>query len=182
MIDLEKIRPIYSELQGMLSQAPDNLNVLHESEESLWVRFNELVNKLASVTDDETYNEFKLKPEINDGYISLSVTTYRGRLSGLVSRLHGTYFTKENAPFSGSPQTVISQQANQSVNLQMYIQLGISLENARSKAETTEEKNFINNVMAGIETVKSFMEFLLLVLNTAAQFGIPTERLRELFS
>ena len=63
-----KIRPLYSELQGYLSQAPTT-STPHDSfgDKSLWLQYNEAVDLLSSESGKD-YSRFKIEP-INDNDI-----------------------------------------------------------------------------------------------------------------
>lgn len=178
---IDKIRPVYSELKGMLSQAPAVETILHSSDQGLWDRFNLLLEKLTEITQDEGYKEFTLTPKYTNGFPSIPTSTYRSRLSGPISRLHGTFFTQDPEPFSGSPSTVVSQTNSQTTNTQLYIQLGIELKTALDNAKDENEKSFIKAVMEKVGTVKTYIEFLTLVTNTAGQFGIALDRISTIF-
>lgn len=183
----DKVRPIYSELQGILSQAPDNKgHSLSKSDSELWDRFNSLVDMLADTTKDESFKDFKITPqsqtwENGHNHVYVTVQTYRTKISSLISRLHGSYFSDEQAPFSGQPGLAITNNNRQEVNVAVTIQLGIDLQKAMDSAKTQEEKGFIEAVMEKAATVRSYIEFLVLVLNLANQFGITPERVLALF-
>lgn len=177
----DKIRPIYQELKGMLSQAPVG-GYIHESEKSLWERSNQLAEKLVEITKDEDYKSFFINPKYDEhGYTTMSISLYRGKISGLISKLFGSFFSEEAEPFSGSPSTVISQNNNQVVTTQLFVQLGIELKTALEKADSENEKSFINKITEKIGLVKNYIDFLLLTLSTAQAFGIGLDRVLVLF-
>lgn len=176
----DNIRPIYEELQGILSNALSQTDYLHSEEKSLWERVNKLCEKLSEITEEEDFMDFKIEPRYNDGYPTVSGNLYRGKVSSLISKLFGTYFSKEDKPFSGSsPKTIMTQ--NTSVDIQLYVQLGAELQNALSKAKTVEEKSFVEKVKEKIGTVKTYVDFLLLIVSTAQQFKIDLGRIMALF-
>ena len=108
MAKQEDIRHIYHELQGCLSQAPyprprkDARITTTEVDDDILDYFNDLVDELNGITKED-YNRFKLK---KGGWTN--ALTYRTKLSGLISRLHGKYFQDESPPFSSMPSTIIS--------------------------------------------------------------------------
>ena len=61
-MDKEKIRPIYSELQGYLSQTPlpDKSDIIHDA--SVWKQYNESIDELNEVTTKD-YSRFRIEPE-----------------------------------------------------------------------------------------------------------------------
>ncbi len=59
MVDIERIRPLYAELQGCLSQAPKQAAM---DDAALWNHFNELIDELNNVSGED-YSRFKLTPQ-----------------------------------------------------------------------------------------------------------------------
>jgi len=112
----EKVRPIYSELQGYLSQAPKkNKGLIFES--SMWEQHNQTIDELNNITG-KNYDRYKVEVKSIDWNRTMRRViysqSYRTKLSGLILRLHGEYFSDEPPPFSGMPSTIISQQQVQS--------------------------------------------------------------------
>ena len=118
----EKIRPIYSELQGYLSQAPKKDNVFFE--EAVWERYNTTIHELNDVSG-KNYDSYLVNPRKWGEDLAVEVLDYRTKLGGLIARLHGEFFADESAPFSGMPTTIISQsqRQNQSFQIQMLLEI-----------------------------------------------------------
>jgi hypothetical protein len=93
----DKVRPIYFELQGYLSQAPAQKdNVIFESQ--VWIQHNITIDELETVTSKK-YERYRLHPESSQyGSDAISIQAYRTILGGLISRLHGEYFPDEVSP------------------------------------------------------------------------------------
>ena len=106
MAEKEKIKPIYGELQGYLSQAPADGGVSYDMLEQV----NQAIENLSRVTGED-YTRFKMvskvEPDESPMYAALDTELYRSKLNGLIMYLHGQYFSKERTPFSGEPSTVI---------------------------------------------------------------------------
>ena len=107
----EQVRPIYSELQGYLSQAPArDKGLIFEA--SIWEQHNQTIDELNTVTG-KNYDRYKVEVRSIDWNRTMrrviDSQSYRIKLGGLVSRLHGEYFSDEPPPFSGMPSTVITQ-------------------------------------------------------------------------
>ena len=83
-IDKERIRPLYAELQGLLSQAPKGTSI---DNAAFWNHFNELIDELNDVSGKD-YSRFKLTPISGDGFYWLHTSIYCTKLGGLISRLH----------------------------------------------------------------------------------------------
>lgn len=108
MVEKEKIRPFYSELQGYLSQAPADGGVSYDMLEQV----NQAIENLSRVTGED-YSRFKMvskvEPDDDPLYAALEVDLYRSKLDGLIMNIHGQYFSTERPPFSGEPSKVIVQ-------------------------------------------------------------------------
>lgn len=177
-----KIKPIYGELKGVLSEAPKGGQLLHEPYHSLWERFNKLVGKLKEITEDEDYISYQLKPRHMENWgWCVESDEYRAKVNSLITRLHATYFDQEPEPFSGIPTNVTNVSQSQNVSVQVYVELGMQLQAATKKAETPQEKSFIEGLKDKISTVKSFVDFGLLMATLANQYGITPERIKTLF-
>ena len=181
----DKIRPIYSELQGILHQAPEKDQSIYNEDKRLWEKFNELLDSLKTITNDGSYESSKLVPIHGDGYSYVSGQMYRTNISGLILKLHGTYFSDERPPFSGPEPANVTQTQfaaqSQNVSVEVAVQIGMDLQKALEKAETPEEKSFIEGLKSKIGTVKSYADFLLLVVSTAQAYGITLENIEKLF-
>ncbi len=90
------VRPIYFELQGYLSQAPQReMGAIFD--ERVWNQHNETIKELEAVTG-KTYDKYKITPERWGDKLRVTVQVYRTILGGLISRLHGEYFPDELSP------------------------------------------------------------------------------------
>ncbi len=95
-----EIRPIYFELQGYLSQAPEReVGVIYE--EQVWQQHNLAIDELEKITSKD-YSRYRLTteaPNVN-GVTRKRITVqgYRTILGGLISRLHGEYFHEDPSP------------------------------------------------------------------------------------
>ena len=104
----EKIRPIYTELQGYLREAPnpkDNSDVMYyDVDGSLMDQLGKSVRELQDVTGND-YSRYNVSPHIIGGLARTNpnVQEYRSNLGGLISRLYGEFFSDEVNPLSGSP-------------------------------------------------------------------------------
>ena len=190
MADKEKIRPIYSELQGYLSQAPvikDSIFSITDAD--LWESVNQTIEELSRVSD-ENYDRFKIVsktggPEPEYEYQYVEKDTYRTKLGGLISRLHGKYFSNEPAPFSGMPSTVISQtqQQSQSVYVQMLLEVNSKIEQKLPKfAEGTKERTFLQKVKGSLSSIKNATGLITHLMNMAKECGLSVDDLKDLFS
>jgi hypothetical protein len=189
-MDKKEIRPFYSELQGYLSQTPEPESRADNIENSnIWENFNEIVNSLELITKDDL-KRFKIVPSQSAAYESsyqyISVSLYRHKLGGLISYLHGKYFSFERAPFSGGPSTVVTQSQTQEQAQSAYIQILLDLqsnidEKIREHSEDTKEGGFLRKLKGSLSTAKNISEILTLVFNLAKEFGIDTNTLSTLF-
>lgn len=186
----DKVRPIYSELQGYLSQAP-SLNSSYTQDVNLWESFNTCVVELSNITSRDD-SKFKITPRNVPGgdgwqsYSEIEVSTYRSKLSGLINRLYGEYFSDEVQPFSGSPSSVLNLSQNQSQTqhqqLQVFLfQLNDKIEELQKRDDLEEnEKTFLNKLKQGIPLVTGILQLLELILKLANDNGVLIKRLLEI--
>ena len=180
-----KIRPIYSFFQGCLSQAPDNNKYPIIQSSSVWKLVNEKIDELNAVSGED-YGGFKLVPQRSDRYRGefVATDTYRTTLGGLISELHGKYFPKEMPPFSGMPQTIISQsqQQNQVVHIQMLLEVNSKIEQKLSEfPEGTKERTFLQKVKGSLSSIKDTVGLIALLINMAKECGLSIDELKSIF-
>lgn len=97
-----KVKPIYFELQGYLSQAPDREKGLI-FEKQVWTQHNQTIDELEEITSKK-YTRYRINPDVRGtaGRLGITVQGYRTTLGGLISRLHGEYFPDEASPINNS--------------------------------------------------------------------------------
>lgn len=176
----DKVKPLYSELQGYLSQAPNREGYFHTKE--VWEQFNGVVNELNNTTGKD-YSRFKITPSGHEEPYT-TVGEYRSKLSGLISRLHGEYFSDEAPPFSGSPTTVVTQTQTQqqSAHVVMLLEIQSKIDKKLSKVDEGEEKDFLQTLKSKLGYVKDTAELIKLIVTTAQSFGVSLDKLGQIFS
>ena len=94
---MKEVKPIYFELQGYLSQAPEReKGVIFERQ--VWQQHNQTVEEVEKITGKK-YDRYKIQPAGNYAMgPGVTVQAYRTILGGLISRLHGEYFPDEISP------------------------------------------------------------------------------------
>jgi len=178
-----EVRPIYSELQGMLSQAPKVDGYMYRDQKELWERFNYLLKKLQEITKDEEYPNLQIEPRVDENELIVTASEYRGKVSGLISRLHGTYFYSEVAPFSGAPAQVISQIQNQHQSTQIVMLLEVQdriNQQIPKFEEGSKERGFLESIKSKLSTIKDAIEFAKLVVVTAKTFGLDIDKIKDI--
>ena len=114
MADKESIRPVYSELQGYLSQ--------EETDGTwTWEQVNQTIDELNKVTDED-YSRFKIVSNTRtlwtgngySYYLGFDIMLFCRKLKSLISILHDEYFSDEAHPFSPTPTTIVGEQQVQS--------------------------------------------------------------------
>jgi len=178
----EKIKPIYTELQGYLSQSKSIEKML--GDENLWEQVNNAIGELNRISGED-YSRFKMRPEKGgSGRYYLYADTYRTNLGGLIARLYGQYFADEQAPFGDMPSTVISQtqQQNQSVQVQMLLDFHSKIDEKLNELEPGDKKKrkFLETVKNALGSVKDYAGLLALYLTTARELGLSLEEILEL--
>ncbi len=177
-----KVKAIYYELQGYLSQTPkpQQPSDIFDSDDP-WCQYNQAVEELSKITGDD-YERFIIKPKPMDDYNIVHLITYRQTLGGIINRIHGIYFSDENMPFSGSPQTVISQSQNQSQSVQMILDFQSKIDGEITKSKDDPKKvGFLNKVKSQLSRVKDVNDLLKLLLKTAKELGFNMSELLTLF-
>jgi len=181
-MEKEKIRPLYSELQGYLSQAPKTDNPSSStSDESLWTHYNESV-KLLSKISEEDYSRFLIQPLKSQFAEFIHIITYRQKLGGLISLLHGKYFADEPSPLGTSPHTVITQSQQQLQYIQMLLEMQSKIdEKLQSCEEGSKEKNFLQRMKSSLSSITSATQLISQILNIAKELGLNVDDISRLF-
>lgn len=187
MSDKIKIRPVYSELQGYLNQSPSIGEHGNSStyDHTLWSQLNTTIDELNTVTGAE-FNKFKVTGIKHDPHFGsfINVSEYRTKLGGLITRLHGTYFSDEPAPFYGMPSTTItvSNQQEQSQHQTMIMELNSVIDKKILSLPDGKEKSFLGGLKEGLGTVKDFASLMILISSLGQKYGIGIEQLSSLLA
>lgn len=181
----EKIRPVFQELQGYLSQTPLPKNTDDTIyDDNSWNQVNGCIDELNTITKKD-YSKFKIVPE--NGYGGghfLKVFVLRQKLGGLIDKLHAEYFLGDERPFSSKPSTIFtqSQSQKQSVNVTMVLQIQEKvIEKLNDPNISSIEKSFLEKVKEGLSGVKSVMDIINLILVSAGSVGLAVDGLMKLF-
>ena len=181
-IKKEKLRPLYSELQGYLSQTPERMKTgEYIQDESLWSQFNTVIGLISEVTGED-YTRFEIKP-IGGYYVSH--TRYRQSLGGIISYLHGKYFSEELAPFSGGPNTIISQsqQQSQSVLIQMVLDMQSKIDEKIGNYEDgSKEKGFMQKLKSSLSSITNVTDLIAKLSKIANDNGLNLDDVSNIFS
>ncbi|MBI2472734.1 MAG: hypothetical protein HYV59_16080 [Planctomycetes bacterium] len=177
----EELRPLYSELQGYLAQAPNSDKAI--CDESIWKQYNDSV-KLISKISREDFNRFLiLNIEENVAGKFIRPILYRQKLGGLISFLHGKYFNDEPTPFSAGPSTIISQQQNQSVHVQMLLEIQSKIdERIHSLPEGSKEKSFLQKFKNKLSSISNVTQFISQLIKMAKEFGLNIDDISKIFN
>lgn len=182
MADKETIRPIYSELQGCLAQAPSGEKGSVINNEEFWEDHNLIIKELNGVTGKD-YNKYTFAPM--KGYSSgfITVEIYRKKLGGLIARLHAEYFKDEPVPFAEMPSTIIQQNQSQSVQIEFMLEVSNLInEKLHAAKEGSKERTFLERVRGSLSKVKSVSQLIPLIINTAKEMDISINGLCDLFN
>lgn len=181
----ENIRPVYAELQGYLAQAPESKSTTDSiHSHTIWSHYNECVNQLKTVAGKD-YSRFIITPQQGSRGSFVLVISYRQKLGGLISCLHGEYFSDESAPFSGMPNTVITQtqHQNQTVFLQMIFEFQDKIEQSMGKfSDDSKEKTFLQQLKNSLRTVTDVSKLVLELTRLAKESYLSAEDLFRIFS
>lgn len=178
----DKVRPIYRDLQGYLSQLPlsgQHNDVIRDPD--LWNNYNSLVEELKTITSKD-YNSFRVEPKYDDFSQKVFLVTLRTNLGRLISRLHAEFFDDEQTPFSSSPSTIInqSQSQEQSIDLKFYIDLGSKLDEKIKNVTDEKEKGYLEKFKNLLPSLKSGMDILKTSIDLAKEFGLTPDQVSNL--
>lgn len=186
----DKIRPIYSELQGYLSQAPEATSGRERiyDDTSLVNQLNSSIQELEQLTQKD-YSRYKERIQItvwNRGTRQFfDLLSYRSKLGGLISRLYGEYFSDESAPFSGMPSTIINQHQSQSQTTHVQILLDFQSKidkKIKAYKDDSKEKTFLEKVRGALSKVGNVTELFTLILRTGRDIGLTIDDILKIFS
>ncbi len=125
----------------------------------------------------------KTASDVGRCYVSL--TEFRFKLGGVISKLYAEFFSDERNPLDGSPTTLINNSQNQSQNIQIEIAIEIS-ELISNKIDNLEkgskERNFLEQVKEGLKQGKGAVDLVNLILTAASKFGLAIAEVTELFN
>lgn len=184
-MDKQEIKPIYGELMGFLSQTPIQPADKPEKslyDEAIWTHYNKCIQKLNDLTGKD-YSDYIIEPQHSNSFGSfITLTIYRNKLGGIISRLHAEYFEEMAEPFGGGPSIVVnqSQQQTQSVSvlLQTVVELRDKIDQELPKYEEgTKEKGFLKKLKDSITTATSVTNLMSIIVKLAAEFGISPDML-----
>lgn len=182
-IDKEKIRPIYSELQGYLSQAPlaEKSGYLYRS--LLGDQFNTTIDELNNLTG-KNYDKFKVNVVRDESGTHVRTSEYRSQLNGLIMRLYAEYFKDEASPFGGSPNMIVSQTQlqSQSAQIQMVLDFQSLIDKKLYSAKLEEkEKTFLEKIKSALPSIKSAVELIKLIISVAKSLGMDINQVANIF-
>src|SRR3972149_1291589 len=180
-----KIRPLYAELQGYLTEAPAvKYNYDHIDTASVWPQYNQAISELINKTNIKKYGRFKITPLSSQTLEAfVRVLDYRQKLGGLIARLHAEYFFDEPAPFSGMPSTIIQQTQSQSVDIQMLLTIQSKIDEQLSKfPDGSPEKSFLQKLKTSLTGIKDVTQLIAQLISAAKSTGLTVEELTKIFS
>ena len=115
----------------------------------------------------------------------MNTQSYRTKLSGLISRLHGEYFSNEQPPFSEMPNTVITQNQMQSQNIFVQVLLEFQSkidEKLNEYKEDSKEKSFLEKLKSSLSSTSNIFDLLKLTLKIGTEIGLTMNQIIKLFS
>lgn len=184
----KEIKPIYTELKGLLSQIPSvESNDPDKPSFSLsqLSYFEAIVEKIEKILPDNDFSRFKVD-RINyyghkDGF---SISEFRQKVSGLIMLLYGNYFEHENEPFSGQPSTIISQ--NQQQSQSAYIQILLDFQSMIEEKMPNFEKNskeatFLEKLKNSLSSVKDINQLILTIMTLGSSLGLTIDQILNIF-
>lgn len=185
MAEKQKIRPLYSQLQGYLSQGPNadgKTSVI--SDPDFWNHYNKTIDELNDISGNN-YDHLEVQPIRGQAASWVPIQTYRSKLGGLISRLHGQFFSDEPAPFGSMPSTIIrqSQQQTQSFQIQMLLEIQSTIdEKIRQFEKGSKEQTFLQKVKSSLASIANITQLVALLLKVGHEVGLTIEQIAKIFS
>lgn len=182
--EIGKIKPLYGELIGYLSQAPTLKEAGYLRDSSLWEQIHTCIDQLNNLTGQD-YSRFKMtiKPSDLGGYVENM--EYRSKLNGLIMNLHAQYFSDESAPFSGGPTTIFQQSQQQTAQNQIILitefQTLIDKRLYGSEDIEPKEKTFLEKLKSVLPAIKTAAELVLQVITIAKSLGLDMGQVAHAF-
>jgi len=177
----EQIRSIYSELKAYQSSSEKNRSIY---ENSIWERFNSLIDKLTTITGDTDYEVFKLEPKHLYGNISVSYEQYHSKINGVIGKIEGVFGTINTKDATGTRyQFINSQTQTQTQEIAMLLDFQSKLDSKlydKSIKLSTQEKSFLERIKSGIAGIKDYSSLILLILSEAKELGLTLEQIIKL--
>lgn len=179
----EDLRPIYSELQGYLSQAPTAEKIYdHINDSNFWTTINITIDDITKITGED-YNKFKLIPKADAiGGKFIIIHIYRQKLAGLITYIHAKYFNDEPSPLAKDvPNTFISQ--NQSVNVQILLDIQSKIdEKIKNYSDDSKENKFLKKLKGCLSATTNIIQLINHIMKIAKDFGLNLSDLSGIFS
>ena len=179
----DKLRPIYYELQGYLSaiQAPKQIfDSTHNAR--IWEQFNKAVDILSKEAGED-FSRFKISPrhsEHSGQYVEIN--EYRQIASGLISFLHGKYYSDEPSPLSGVPQTLIQQSQQQVQSVIMILEMQSILDrNIPLHSPDSKEHGFLTKLKSALPSITNIGSLLLQIMQLAKDYELGIEDIIKFF-
>lgn len=176
-----EIKPLYGELIGYMAQAP-NITYMYES--GLWEHFHGLIEQLNKITGND-YSRFKIRVYPGHDTPYVKGNEYRSNLNGLIMNLYSSYFSSENPPFSGSPQTIVNQNQTQnqevSVTMIMEFQSFIDKQLYGNQSISETERSFLEKVKANLPSLKTAADLVSTIISVAKSLGLSLDQIKNSF-
>ncbi len=180
----KKIRPLYSEFQGYLSQTRTSLSSNDSiSDEVIWNQYNDALTLLCDEAGED-YKRFRIdcKTSKLDSSSYVRVDTYRQKLGGLISNLHGEYFSDETPPFAGMPSTVITQTQQQSMSIQLLLDVQTKIDELLPNLEAGSEKQkFLEKFKSILSSVSNVNDLIGKFMKLAHKFDLNVHDILSLW-
>ena len=178
-----KVRPIYSELQGFLLAAPDPNKTSRVRELSLGQKVNQSIIELNEITG-KNYDKYKIENRheiINrTSAVFINPREYQSQLTSLIQKLKGEYFYDEVT--GNGPNTVINQTQFQSQQQSIVVELALTIAEKKADYPTgTPERTFLDALGEKLKTTKTISEVIATILDLATKAGVWLDFLLKIF-
>ncbi len=181
-----QIRPLYSEFQGYLSQAPTSSGSSRTIyDEDMWNQYNDALKLLSKVAEKD-YDRFIISPKPSSrssSHLYVPTDIYRQKIGGLISNLHGEYFSDEPSPFSGMPSTVITQTQQQSMTIQLVLDIQSKIDELLPNLDAGSKKQqFLEKFKSILSSVLNVNDLIGKCMKLAHEFDLNVQDILSMWS
>jgi hypothetical protein len=101
---------------------------------------------------------------------------HRQKIGGLISNLHGEYFSDETPPFSGMPSTVITQTQQQTMSIQLLLDIQSKIDELLPSLEAGSKKQkFLDKFKSILSSVSNVNDLIGKCMKLAHEFDLNVQ-------
>ncbi len=178
-MDDDKLKTLYAELRGILSQAtPQSREHDFFTEYGALEYYDSVINELVRETEDN-YDRFRLPTSGR-----LTMTTFKITVAGLIAHLRQKHFPAERDPLCTEPSAYTVQTTNvtQQVHIDMILQMDrLITKKIVEHQKGTKERTFLEKLQDGMKSASNFVDFAKTLTDAAMKAGVGIADIGRIF-